>query len=166
METEAVLSDSLQSSIVTLEMPYEPPLKAEEPIQYVVGYLIDHLSNAVLLQKKTHPHWQAGSFNGVGGKGEEGETPIIAMIREFLEETGVTVTDWKETVILRPMDDKYRVHFFIATKENGMFPVSQTDEQVEWFPLRNLPEPLVTHVDWTLLLSLAFVIGPTYVRVP
>jgi len=56
-----------------------------------------------LLIKKTHPEWQAGKLNGIGGKienteileGGDGnkyglpETPHQAMVREFYEETGI-----------------------------------------------------------------------------
>lgn len=59
-----------------------------------------------LLIRKTHPEWQKGKLNGIGGKIEKKEkltsngivdhwlleTPFEAMIREFHEETGITTT--------------------------------------------------------------------------
>jgi 8-oxo-dGTP pyrophosphatase MutT (NUDIX family) len=43
----------------------------------------------VLLMEKTKPAWQAGRFNLVGGKIEEGESIEEASIRELKEETGL-----------------------------------------------------------------------------
>src|SRR4051812_3192633 len=56
--------------------------------QYVCGFAFDLLGRLVLIRKK-RPEWQAGRLNGVGGHQEPGETPEVAMAREFYEETGV-----------------------------------------------------------------------------
>lgn len=42
----------------------------------------------VLLVLKERPAWQKGRLNLVGGKIEEGETPIQAAVRELKEESG------------------------------------------------------------------------------
>ena len=55
---------------------------------YVVGFAFDITNENVALILKTKPEWQAGLYNGIGGKIEEGERPIDAMSREFEEETG------------------------------------------------------------------------------
>lgn len=39
--------------------------------------------------RKRKPDWQANKLNAVGGKIEEGETPLEAMVREFEEEAGI-----------------------------------------------------------------------------
>lgn len=52
-----------------------------------VGFAIDFDGRNVLLVQKTHPDWQAGKFNGIGGKVENGEMVGAAMVREFKEET-------------------------------------------------------------------------------
>lgn len=57
--------------------------------KYTVGFVFDFTTQNVLLLEKTKPEWQKGFLNGVGGKIENGETPINAMSREFAEETGV-----------------------------------------------------------------------------
>lgn len=51
----------------------------------------------VVLMRKVKPDWQAGKLNGVGGKIEAGETPEVAMAREFREETGVITSplEWE-----------------------------------------------------------------------
>jgi len=63
-------------------------------MDYCLGFVFDPKKENVLLLKKARPEWQAGLFNGVGGKIESDETPLDAMIREFEEETGYENLDW------------------------------------------------------------------------
>jgi 8-oxo-dGTP pyrophosphatase MutT (NUDIX family) len=55
--------------------------------RYVLGFVFDRGFRHVLLICKTSPEWQAGRLNGLGGKIEPGETPLLAMERELREET-------------------------------------------------------------------------------
>lgn len=70
---------------------------------YVLGFSFDLKTEHVVLIRKNKPEWQKGKWNGVGGKIERGETPIIAMRREFEEETGIKESeqgDWAEFALL------------------------------------------------------------------
>ena len=62
----------------------------------VVGFLFDDTGEFVLLIKKNRPEWMKGRMCGVGGSIEGEESPVEAMVREFLEETGVAtnVSAW------------------------------------------------------------------------
>lgn len=63
-------------------------------IRYVLGFAFAHDPLGMLqvaLIRKSHPDWQAGRLNGLGGKRQPGESPQAAMAREFLEEAGVEV---------------------------------------------------------------------------
>jgi 8-oxo-dGTP diphosphatase len=62
---------------------------------YVVGFMMDPTLSRVVLIRKNRPAAQVGKLNGVGGKVEQGETPLDAMSREFREETGMETTGWK-----------------------------------------------------------------------
>lgn len=64
--------------------------------EYCLGFLFSGAPNyeRVVLIRKVRPDWQAGKFNGVGGKVEKGETALEAMRREFLEECGVKKENW------------------------------------------------------------------------
>lgn len=62
---------------------------------YVLGFYFSEKLDKVILIKKTHPPFQAGKLNGVGGGIEVGESPREAMIREFKEEANVEYKDWK-----------------------------------------------------------------------
>ena len=56
---------------------------------YTVGFIFDSTLEEVALMEKTHPEWQKGKLNGIGGKVEDGEIVISCMIREAEEETGL-----------------------------------------------------------------------------
>ncbi len=48
----------------------------------------------ILLLNRDHPRWM-GSWNGVGGKIEKGESPNICILREVIEETGIKLSNIK-----------------------------------------------------------------------
>src|SRR3990167_7633449 len=79
--------------------------------RYVAGFLRDDCGD-VLFVRKRQPEWQRGLLNGIGGKIENGEAPIAAMQREFLEEVGIDLIDWRHFATLSGGD--YEVHFFAA----------------------------------------------------
>ncbi len=59
------------------------------PTHFTLGFAFTADGSRVVLLEKQTPAWQKGKLNGVGGKVEPGETPLVAMIREFREETSV-----------------------------------------------------------------------------
>lgn len=80
--------------------------------RYVAGFYFANGDRQVALVKKTHPAWQAGKWNGIGGHVEPGEAFHQAMVREFEEETGVVTSesDWRYVVNL--IGDGWMVGFF------------------------------------------------------
>lgn len=85
-------------------------------IEYVVGFLFIEGTEGLILIEKTKPDWQKGKLNGVGGKVEAGETPIVAMAREFKEETGVWIhpVHWTLFANLTNRVAEYSVSFLYA----------------------------------------------------
>ena len=73
--------------------------------RYVVGFAFDEYQKAVILIEKSHPEWQKGKWNGIGGKIKLGESPLQAMVREAREETGI-LNDfkWKHYATMRGDD--------------------------------------------------------------
>ena len=59
---------------------------------------------------------------GVGGKFEDGESPEECVLRETLEETGLTLTDWRYRGIVTFVSDRWEteyMHLFTATGCTG-----------------------------------------------
>lgn len=85
---------------------------------YVVGFAFNPTGTKLLLIQKTHPQWQKGKLNGVGGKIEQGELPIEAIVREFHEEAGL-ITRQEDWLRFCDMQDYkgYMVFFFVAYLE-------------------------------------------------
>lgn len=127
-------------------------------IEYVNGFYMDKLGWVALIEKN-RPAWQAGKLNGIGGKIEPGETPAQAMRREFREEAGVDVPDWKPTIILS--GEEWKCHFFLSLQEDidhGSVK-SLTDEPVHLINMDQLPElsregTLISNIPWLIDLSL------------
>jgi 8-oxo-dGTP diphosphatase len=79
--------------------------------EYVVGFLFSESGDQVILVRKNRPVWQAGFYNGVGGKIEPGELPAAAMMREGIEEIGVN-PEWSPYA--RVSYGEHVLHFFAA----------------------------------------------------
>jgi 8-oxo-dGTP pyrophosphatase MutT (NUDIX family) len=111
-------------------------------MDYVAGFLFNRDRSQVALILKNKPAWQVGKLNAIGGKIESGETAEEAMHREFREETGADISDWKifATLICEAerhpgapaQSQPYHVHFFRAFTNEDLGDVvdSKTDEQV------------------------------------
>ena len=82
---------------------------------------------------------------GVGGKFEDGESPEECVLRETLEETGLTLTDWRYRGIVTFVSDRWEteyMHLFTATGWTGR--LHECDEGVlDWVSrehFRGLPQ--------------------------
>ena len=81
--------------------------------EYVAGFFTSPYGDQVALVRKEKPAWQKGRLNAIGGKIESGETPADAMRREFLEEAGLDVSDWKHFVTLTGIRGDWRVYLLL-----------------------------------------------------
>lgn len=117
---------------------------------YVLGFLFDiRNENLVCLIEKTHPQWQAGRLNGIGGHIEGLESASEAMQRECAEEIGIQVPSWEEVAHIVGRD--YLVHCFTArTDLRRVF--AQTDEKPIIISIHELniksSASVVDHVRW------------------
>ena len=77
---------------------------------------------------------------GVGGKFEDGESPEECVLRETLEETGLTLTDYRYRGIVTFVSDRWEteyMHLFTATGFSGE--IIDFDEGVlEWISKKRL----------------------------
>lgn len=109
---------------------------------FVLGFAFDVKTGGVVLIRKTHPEWQAGKLNGIGGRIEPGEQPLQAMVREFEEETGVTTdpTQWRKAGMMRNSTAEgiikknlWCVHVYTMREALAGRVHTRTEEQVEMF---------------------------------
>ena len=116
--------------------------------RYVLGFAFDDAGENVVLIQKTKPAWQAGKFNGVGGKIEEWETAFKAMIREYEEEAGVYCNNWRTLGIMRGPDWDCDV-FYVFDSEVLRASTTKTDEEICTFSVQALPET-ISNVPWLI----------------
>lgn len=143
--------------------------------RYCHGFLLTHDLSFVVLIHKDRPGlpWH-DKLMGISGKVEEGETPHQAMIREFKEETAVTLfeNDWHQFSILRgtnfdrdregDVNSPFAVHSFYHVDALGddLFRAALT---VEREPIVKLavdvaltnPELLYPNVTWLLPMAIS-----------
>jgi 8-oxo-dGTP diphosphatase len=114
---------------------------------YVLAFVTCH--HRVLLIQKRRPAWQVGKLNGLGGKIDEGETPLEAVRREVREEAGLDIEEgqFREFAVME--GDEWRVYCFTVEHNGIWFHQTLTDELVGIYHAGNLPEnclPSVRHL--------------------
>lgn len=96
--------------------------------------------NRVLLLHRRNPP-NAGYWNGVGGKLEQGEDPFTACVREVREETGLTIRDPKLRILLvatvRSTGDLWNIFVFTADAPAAA-PVASEEGELAWVELDRL----------------------------
>jgi len=116
-------------------------------------YIADY--NEVLLIKKARPRWQYDFLNGVGGKIEDFETPIDAMVREFKEETGCHVPGWIPLVTLYRKDKNCLVYFFYQSGTHLTAHNSDEDEPIMWIPVNQIGNHnVLPNLKWLIPLAM------------
>lgn len=120
--------------------------------EYVLGFLFVAGCSKVVLIRKDHPDWQRGKLNGLGGKIEPGESPAQAMEREFFEESGKRVTNWRAFVT---MEFPAATVFCFAAEGDTLGIHSPTDEWVDIFQVHTLPPHVIPNLPWLIPLALA-----------
>lgn len=119
---------------------------------YVLGFLFNMKGEVVWLIRKSKPNWQKGLLNGIGGKIEQNETPLQAMEREFKEEAGLEIKDWKEFCILTDEAKGFEVYCFYAFSE--LTPWTVTEEEVVWHKTSSIPKDALSNLNWLIPMAL------------
>lgn len=93
---------------------------------YVLGFLFDkYMCDILLMEKKRGPAHIIGKLNGVGGSVEKGEAPLEAMIREGIEESGLTL-EWKCFGLLKT---KFGDVYLYACASNDIYNFKQLEDE-------------------------------------
>lgn len=126
---------------------------SDGPTQYVLGFLFDPSKKDVVLIKKLKPEWQKGKLNGVGGKIEENESPLEAMRREFKEETGVEIEEWRE--FLQLSGHGYSIHAFVAFSLQAYMVKTVEKEKVKVYKVNRLNfNKTIGNLRWIIPLAI------------
>lgn len=134
--------------------PVPAALADPAPVDCALGFAFSRHGSVVLLIRKNRPEWQAGKFNGIGGKVEPGESPVEAMVREFREETGLVtaIGHWRLFLTYTPGEHGTRIHCFSTASVPLDQARSVTDEEVFQINLND------TRLSATLVPSLSWII--------
>ncbi len=100
--------------------------------------LIRSENKFLLLNRLKKP--QMGTWNGVGGKIEYGETPLESVIRETLEETGIRLKEvaYAGNVLFQSSQGREGMYLFIAELPDGQYletPVGTAEGILDWKPI-------------------------------
>lgn len=123
----------------------------------------------IALIRKNKPKWQAGKLNGIGGKVEFGETPTVAMVREFKEETGMDTTIGQWTPFLFQQGSNFTNEVFYTRGDLDQLQ-NITDEKIVIRDICNInlfDKDLLHNVNWMIALAIDSMRneGPNYISV-
>jgi 8-oxo-dGTP diphosphatase len=130
---------------------------------YVVGFMMDPTLSQVVLIRKNRPAAQVGKLNGVGGKVEQGETPLDAMSREFREETGMETTGWRLFSIYNGGDlgipgSLFEIYFYWLVGDVNQAQ-TVTDEQVHVIEIESLSRRVdkMSNLAWLVQMAIGLI---------
>jgi len=126
--------------------------------EYVLGFAFRGDFREVLLILKDRPEWQAGFYNGIGGKIKVSEeSPIQAMVREFEEEVGVFVPDvfWTPFYTMQDRQATWRVTVFWTDYHLCSQAKKMETEPPRWSYIDNLPSNIINNLNWLIPMAAA-----------
>jgi len=132
---------------------------------YVLGFIFNRSKNEVLLIEKKRPKWQAGYWNGIGGKIEPkfDKTPLAAMRRECEEETGSSGYMWEHCITFTCPGGT--VFVYKAISQYGFIRWDQLEtELLRVYSIDNLPEKLMANLKWIIPVCLSTIQFPLIVQ--
>jgi 8-oxo-dGTP diphosphatase len=88
----------------------------------------------ILVVEKNKPEWQKGKYNLLGGKVEEGETPLQAAVRELKEESGLDPGEFDMPFFAGKLEgDDYDIFCYkIGVEDDELKPQAGETEKVSW----------------------------------
>ncbi len=121
----------------SLDLIAERPVLKESPktifIEMATG-ILQHDGRILIQKRKSNGVW-ANLWEFPGGRLEAGETPEIALVREYLEETELVVGNLKKITTVKHSYTIYRVtlHCYFCSSLDGRFePVLHGAQEYRW----------------------------------
>lgn len=123
--------------------------------EYTMGFIFSPDLHEVFLIRKTHPEWQKGLLNGVGGHRQESEAFYACMMREAYEEAGYT-GDFIHYCTMGGVD--WTCHVYYSVMPDGTRePSAREEEQIEKVSLVNLlrlAPQMISNLPWLILAAI------------
>jgi 8-oxo-dGTP diphosphatase len=118
-------------------------------------YLILIDSGKVLLLRRFQTGWEDGKYTLIAGHLDGDETIAETMAREAKEEAGIEIepSDLEVVHTMHRKSDKEYIDFFLTIKKwQGTPEIKEENkcDDMQWFPLDNLPENILPHVKTAL----------------
>lgn len=124
--------------------------------EYVLGFIFSTDLKRIALLRKNRPAWQAGKLNGIGGKVENGETALQAMVRECQEETGVYISELEWSYFSVFDGDYHQVHCFKCVYSNIEELICPESEVLEYFNVDDIhKENLMDNIKYLIPMCLS-----------
>ena len=114
-----------------------------KPFRLAVRAVIrDEHGRCLLLRRSIACKAFVGTWEWPGGKADPGETFDVAVRREVVEETGLTIelTGVADALHIEMAQQHLAVLCLEATLAGGSFALSEEHDQSAWVPLAELPE--------------------------
>jgi len=135
--------------------------------EMVVVFVFSPDGKEVMLIRKDHPEYLAGTLNGVGGKVEYGELTSQAAYRETKEESGLGIEDLAQYCIYWGMSGEnrpYVLHFFKSFQGFEGYE-SLTSEKLEiWKVSKAMLAPDANNLPWLLPMALDRRVGVASIK--
>ncbi|EKD65409.1 MAG: hypothetical protein ACD_50C00096G0003 [uncultured bacterium] len=119
----------------------------------VAVYLLLIKNDKILLLRRFNTGWKDGKYTLVSGHLEGNEAIKQAMMREAKEESGISLNAKDLNVIHimhRKSNDNFEyIDFFLTSnKWKGQPRITESDkcDDMNWFPLKNLPKNTLPHI--------------------
>ncbi|MCA1899394.1 MAG: NUDIX domain-containing protein [Chloroflexi bacterium] len=109
-----------------------------------VAALVFNERGQILLFKHTYRKWQWGI---PAGSLEYGEQPADAILREFYEETKMTLQIEKLLTVVSAKEDHHLTVVYLCKISGGEFQPSNEVSEMKYFDLNDLPQMLLAEKD-------------------
>lgn len=99
----------------------------------------------------------AGKWMGVGGKLEPGETPEACVLREVLEETGLTLTSYRQRGVVNYYSDTWEdevMYLYSADGFEGELRAACEEGELRWVPVEEVMDLRIWEGDRIFLRKL------------
>jgi 8-oxo-dGTP diphosphatase len=107
----------------------------------------------LLLIRKSRPQWQKGFLNGIGGSIEGDETPLEAMKREGIEETGLS-PEWIHKGVMQGINNdgsNFECHIFYAYSDIVYHYEQKEDEKLGLYNPKAIdPREVITNLNFLI----------------